>query len=326
MKSVALSLLFALGLGACVGVRSNSQIRSEMAGAWESTDGQVLLLIEEDRCLQAQDNAQMLFGLRYREEHALRTQLYLGQPVPGGLELEQDTLVMVDPIQGQDRRFTRLEEAPEALNIEPFALGTAPPSEASRQAIARGLLQREASSKSIRDSIQSSMESARLTGQLNSYAEQMEFMASPKMVSLRQQLVENDAANTRHITALLRQSGWITKSDYGIEVQLAAFNMVRFGGNLQLMRSVLPALKAELSEDPELGYLYTLLYDSTQLSMGEKQLYGTILLPDMDGRMRMRRIQDKASLDERRQRMGLPPIDEFLANFERRMGPIRVED
>ena len=328
MKLADFALLFALslGLGACANLGSSSKIQSEMAGAWESADGQVLLLIEGDRCVQAQDSAQMLFGLRYGSKHALRTQLYLGQPVPGGLEFEGETLVMVDPIRGQDRRFERLGETPEALNIEPFALGTTPPSEARRQAIANGLEQREASSRSIRDSIQGSMESARLTGQLNSYEDQLSFMASPKMVGLRRQLVDNDAANTQHISSLLRQSGWITKAGYGIKAQLAAFNMVRFGGNLQVMRSVLPALEAELGEDPELGYLYTLLFDSTQLSLGGKQLYGTILLPDMDGKMRMRRVRDKGSLDQRRREMGLPPIAEFLANFERRLGPIRVED
>ena len=315
-----------LCLSACSSLGSGTQLRRAMTGAWSTEQGDITLLIEGKRCVQAQDAAQMLFQVQFNETRALRTQSYLGQPVPGGMEMDGAELILVDPVAGQDHRFQRLASTPESVMIEPFALGTAATSAAERERVARNLAQREMHGRGLRRSIEDSLDTARLTGRLNSYGEQIEFMASPKMVNLRDQLVANDASNSVHIEALLRQRGWIGKAEYGEQAQLAAFNMVRFGGNLRTMRSVLPALKQELESDPSLGYLYTLLYDSTQLSLGEKQLYGTLLLPDMDGRMRLRRVAKKSSLDRRRKEMGLPPIREFLANFEQQFGTIRIED
>jgi hypothetical protein len=325
MKTLSTVSAFSLALilGACASTATGS---GAMDGPWRSADGETYLLIEGPQCVQAQDNAQMLFHLSYAGDQALRTQMYLDQQEPGGLELDADGLVLVNPVGGTKHRFSRLSEIPEELRIAPMDLGSPPASQAGRDSIALNLVQRDQASQSIRSSIEASMENARLTGRLNSREEQMLFMSSADMLGLRNSLASHYAANTQYIDSILRNNGWITRAGFGTEAQLAAFNMVRFGGNLRVMRSVLPALKAELGEDSELGAFYTLLYDTIQLSMGKRQLYGTVLTPDLDGRMRIRRVENKHSLDERRAAMGLPSMDEFLAHFERQLGPITIED
>jgi len=321
-----LALALALFAAACSSFGPAAELRSEMQGAWGDESGTVQLLIEGNRCVQAQDHGQQLFDLRFIAGQALRTQIYLGQPVPGGLEFDGTQLLLKDPVEGRELHFTRLESLPESVITEPYGLGSAPLSSTQLNSISRKLLGREAHSKALRSNIEARMQDARLQGKLNSFDEQMSFMSSPAMLTLRDQLLANDVANTVYVDDVLRNYGWITKARFGEEVQLAAFNMVRFGGNLRIMRSVLPALREELKDAPELGYLYSLLYDSTQLSLGQKQLYGTLLLPDMDGRMRMRRVAQRSTLDARREAMGLPPIREFLANFEQQFGRIQIED
>ncbi len=296
-----------------------------MAGAWVSQDGQVHLWVDGERCIQAEDRSQMLFELEYGPEYALRTEIRLDQPVPGGLEMRGGELVVVDPVEAAELHFRRLEGRPEALDIEPFALGQAHGDAAARKALASDLKLRDSVGRGLRTQVQERMREAQRQGLLNSFEAQLEFLSTPAMVALRQQLGLHDSRNAAYIEKLLRSRGWVTQEAFGAQAQLAAFNMVRFSNNLRVMRSVLPALEEELQSNKGLGYLYTLLYDSVQLSLGEQQLYGTILQPDLDGRMRLRRVRDKGALDDRRQEMGLPPIREFLANFEQIHGTIEVE-
>jgi hypothetical protein len=76
---------------------------------------------------------------------------------------------------------------------------------------------------------------------------------------------------------------------------------------------LLPLLR-EASErgDARLGHL-AYLEDRVRVNAGLPQLYGTQFRSTIDGRRELYPIEDEARVDERRARMGMGPLADYLA-------------
>jgi hypothetical protein len=312
-----------LFLAACTSTGAVTE--REMAGAWTGPEAGTVLYFDGERAVMADDGTQVLFDIEYGDGVAARTVVYNGQSVPGILVLDADALVVVDPMKETEARLQRTEGVPEAVRLEPLVLGTRVPDDAERARIAGDLARRATRDQAVRTRMQARTMKEVAEGRIQSSDDRMRFMASAEMTAIRDDMIAIDRDNTRRLTELLVDVGWISRDAFGTEAHDAAFLIAQHSSNLRLMRTVLPLIEAEAREDPAVGQLYALLYDRTELALGRDQRYGTQLLPGSDGGLVLGRVESFKKLDDRRAEMGLMPIDDYLARFEQEFGEIEIE-
>ncbi len=89
--------------------------------------------------------------------------------------------------------------------------------------------------------------------------------------------------------------------------QLLAYNRY-FDANPDFQDRVLAKLEAIVAQDKRLGGLYANEYDAIALSQGRAQRFGTIVRC-LDGVWKPLRLDNPVLVNERRQRVGLPPLE-----------------
>ena len=126
------------------------------------------------------------------------------------------------------------------------------------------------------------------------------------------ELKELDRMHTMWMKSVVEKRRWPTISMVGRDGANAAFLLVQHADHdaafqrrcLDLMQPL--AERSEVSK-PDLA----LLTDRVLLAEGKKQLYGSQFVLDDRGELVPRPIEDEARVDQRREKMGLPPIAEY---------------
>lgn len=118
----------------------------------------------------------------------------------------------------------------------------------------------------------------------------------------------SDRANTRWLKAVIERNGWPGRSLVGDDGASAAFLLVQHSTEDQsFMETSLPLLERAVTEGEASASDYALLYDRVSLARGLAQRFGT-QAQLVDGRVLFDRIDDSSHVDERRARLGLPPL------------------
>ncbi len=81
-----------------------------------------------------------------------------------------------------------------------------------------------------------------------------------------------------------------------------------------------PVSTKEAKRDPQLGSSYALLYDRLQISLGQKQRYGSQALPNPDGSQTIGRLEDRARVNEWRKEMGMEPLEAYAKGLGKMSG------
>jgi hypothetical protein len=81
------------------------------------------------------------------------------------------------------------------------------------------------------------------------------------------------------------------------------------------MRAMLPAIEASYRRGDLHGGDVAMLTDRLEVKAGRGQIYGT-QLSLRDGRWVLDPIADSSGVDERRQKMGLPPLAVYLRQVD----------
>ena len=117
-----------------------------------------------------------------------------------------------------------------------------------------------------------------------------------------------DSANTRWLKAVILQHGWPTRAQVGKEGTDAACLIVQHAvHDLDFMEQMVPVLEqAQRAGDVE-GSQVAMLADRVATHRGRRQRYGTDARI-VDGRVIIDPIDDSAHVDQRRARLGLPPL------------------
>lgn len=123
-----------------------------------------------------------------------------------------------------------------------------------------------------------------------------------------------DAKNQARLAEIVAQHGWPKRSVLGATATEAAFLVVQHAGRDYQLK-YLPLVREAVAEkefDPSsLAYLE----DRLLTEDGRKQIYGTQVERGSDGKYTPLPIEDEARVDERRARVGLGPLAEYLAGF-----------
>jgi hypothetical protein len=125
-------------------------------------------------------------------------------------------------------------------------------------------------------------------------------------------MMRTDSANTEWLRAYVARRGWPTLAQVGREAVDAAFLIVQHAvHDTAFMRAMLPHIEEAYRRGDLDGGAVAMLTDRLEVKAGRRQIYGT-QLSLQDGRWMLDPIADSAGVDERRRRMNLPPLADYL--------------
>ena len=125
-------------------------------------------------------------------------------------------------------------------------------------------------------------------------------------------MARTDSANTAWLKAYVARWGWPTAEQVGGDNVESAFLIVQHAvHDTAFMRAMLPAIEQAHDRGELKGDAVAMLTDRVEVKARRPQIYGT-QLSLKDGRLVLDPIADSASVDSRRQRLGLPPLAEYL--------------
>jgi hypothetical protein len=122
------------------------------------------------------------------------------------------------------------------------------------------------------------------------------------------QLQTVDSLNTRWLKQLVQRRGWPTRSAVGPDGANAAFVLIQHADRDTAFQAAVLTLLAQAVSNAEAdGQALALLTDRLAVARGHLQVYGT--QADLtDGHVVIKPIADSLNVDERRTRIGLPPL------------------
>lgn len=129
-------------------------------------------------------------------------------------------------------------------------------------------------------------------------------------------MMRADSANTTWLKEYVARWGWPTSQQVGQEAVEAAFLIVQHAvHDTAFMRAMLPAVEAAYRRGDLKGGSVAMLTDRIEVHAGHSQIYGT-QLSLRSGRWVLDPIVDSAGVDQRRRRMGLPPLAEYVRRID----------
>ena len=125
-----------------------------------------------------------------------------------------------------------------------------------------------------------------------------------------------DRKNMARLDAIVRQYGWPGRSVAGNRGSQAAFLILQHA-DLSHQQKYLPLLKEAATKGEANAADAATLEDRVLVGEGKPQIYGTQVHfgPETGGRWELYPIVDEEHVDERRTRIGLPPMADYLKLF-----------
>lgn len=124
-----------------------------------------------------------------------------------------------------------------------------------------------------------------------------------------------DSTNQVIVEALIHQYGWLDRSVFGTTSNQVCFLVIQHAG-LEKQKKYLPLLRRSVAEGESRGSDLAMLEDRILLRENKKQLYGSQVVPDQEtGGWMFYPIEDEKNVNARRQKMGLPPMEEYAKYF-----------
>ena len=202
--------------------------------------------------------------------------------------------------------YERLASRPEAFDLQPLSLGDGKRALVPERvaAIQTELSQRRKRDQEVRE------------GGLGSQPSEED----------GKRMADVDSDNTAYLIELVADIGWIDSARFGPSAASAAFLIVQHSGHLPLMLAALPQIEKDIEATGQ-GDAYALLYDRIQLSLARKQRYGSQIGFGPEG-MFVGPLEDPEHVDERREKLGMQPLAEYLEFFQERNDgrPVQIRE
>jgi len=129
-------------------------------------------------------------------------------------------------------------------------------------------------------------------------------------------MMHTDSSNTAWLRGYVARWGWPTVKAVGREAEQAAFLIVQHAvQDTAFMRVMLPLIEQAFRRGDLDGGSVAGLTDRLEVKAGHAQTYGT-QASLRDGRWTLDSIADSVHVDERRKRMGLPPLATYKRQFD----------
>lgn len=229
---------------------------------------------------------------------------------------EGPVIVLGGPERGKASRLRRLPEKPTGLTLVPLELPA--PVELSAETIQQ--VQKELAAR-----LETDQEFRRPTPRKKTFKgsppvppwleERSEAGREPEGGSVEMLMAARSTENTEYIVDLVSKIGWVDAKRFDYGTSNAAFLLVQHSWNLPLMLGVLPWLEKDVQQGRMGKEAYALLFDRIQLSLGERQRYGTQVLRDRGGEVVVLPVEDPGRVDELRKEAGMIPLERYVKLF-----------
>jgi len=138
--------------------------------------------------------------------------------------------------------------------------------------------------------------------------------ASPEYQAFREKGLAQEKEHIARLVEIVDQHGWPTVRAVGEKAASGAFLILQHT-DLELQKRFLPLMRAATEAGDIPSDWLPLLEDRVLMAEGNKQIYGTQITRGADGRPELWPIEDAEHVHERRARVGLEPLSEYLKRF-----------
>lgn len=128
-------------------------------------------------------------------------------------------------------------------------------------------------------------------------------------------MLRGDSARTLRLRAIVEEYGWPDSSRVGAEAAQAAFLILQHSPVLEFQKEMLPVIEDQAERGGVPRGEAALLIDRVLMYVGRPQRYGTQFRME-EGQWVLYPVEDEEGLEDRRQAMGLPPMDEYIRIME----------
>jgi hypothetical protein len=142
---------------------------------------------------------------------------------------------------------------------------------------------------------------------------------APEKTELWKKQNEADAYNIKRLEEIIAVHGWPKRSVFGPNAAGAAFLIVQHA-DISYQKKYLPLARAAVAANEMAGSSLALLEDRVLLREGGKQVYGSQVRRNSNDEWEPLPIEDEEHVDERRARVGLRPLADYLGGFAERSG------
>jgi hypothetical protein len=132
---------------------------------------------------------------------------------------------------------------------------------------------------------------------------------------LLEELTAIDQANTKWMKEVIEKHGWPGKSLVGDDGASAAWLMVQHADLDKPFQKKCLALMEAMPPGEVRGENIAYLDDRVRIGEGKPQKYGT-QTTEVDGVFKPSPIEDEEHVDERREKLGMMPLAEYLKQIE----------
>jgi hypothetical protein len=127
-------------------------------------------------------------------------------------------------------------------------------------------------------------------------------------------VMKMDSVNQIEVLNILEKYGWLGPEEVGKKGNVALFLVIQHA-ELAIQEKYLPmmqqAVKNKKARPPDLA----LLEDRVLMGQNKKQIYGSQISKDKNGKWIVHPIEDPQNVDKRRAEIGLMPIAEYVAKM-----------
>jgi hypothetical protein len=124
-------------------------------------------------------------------------------------------------------------------------------------------------------------------------------------------IMRADTARSRWLRAIVKRDGWPTRAAYGDTASRAAWLILQHSPFAEFQEELLPSLTALASEGEMSSADVAMLTDRVLVQQGKPQRYGT-QFGSQNGKLVAKPIEGFAELDNRRAKVGMPPMSEYV--------------
>lgn len=151
--------------------------------------------------------------------------------------------------------------------------------------------------------------------QLYEEAEEKFGSDSDEMNYYWQVVSEQDSLNELETESIIEKHGWVGKSIVGGQANMTLWLVIQHAA-LETQEKYLPLLRESVMEGESSGSHLALLEDRIQMRNGEPQTYGSqITMDNESGEQMIYDIKDPEYVNQRRAKVGLDPLEEYVKRW-----------
>ena len=138
---------------------------------------------------------------------------------------------------------------------------------------------------------------------------------SKEVKDLWKVIEEKDAVNLKKVVAILDKYGWMGPEEIGGQGNQTLFLVIQHA-DLDVQLKYLPAMREAVKNRKAQPSALALLEDRVALRQGKRQIYGSQVGMDKNGKAFVSPLEDPDNVDKRRAEVGLQPLADYVRNWQ----------